>query len=185
MTKSTRPAWTEDLEPLPAEQRRTGRAGLSNPEKQKRPVPPQFANHVFKKGRKRTGGREARADVWSMLTRAAEIATQRAQQGHHDAMPCDTADELVASLIERVRRTDPEKALRVMAPLIYPKATYKPLKIEVDFNDLEGTLERIAAEMANGGDVSSLNALFNTVKTVQDARALALEMRLSEKELGE
>lgn len=111
----TKPAWATDLPPSDGT-RRTGRARLSKPDNQKpdgRGRTEGSQRTQFKKGHSRFGGREARADVWEMLTRAVEIAQERAQQGHRDAMPCDTADELVAALIERVRRTDPEKALRV------------------------------------------------------------------------
>lgn len=170
MSDRKRPAWVEDLPPANGDRR--GRSAGSK-------------KNQFQPGNK-MGGRKRHADVWELLQRAAEIATARAKASDNsDAAEVLTGEEMIASLIETVRRTDPATALRVMIPHIVPKAQFKPVKIEVDFDDLEGTLQRIAAEMADGGDLASLNALFNTVKTVQEARAMALEIRLSEKELFE
>lgn len=95
-----------------------------------------------------------------------------------------TPELLVAQLIDTVRRIDPSTALRVLVPTIYPRAQFKAVNVEVDFDDLEGTLQCIATKMASGGDMASLGALFSTVKAVQEARALAQEMRLSELELN-
>ncbi|MCS3605042.1 hypothetical protein M2371_004296 [Buttiauxella sp. BIGb0471] len=139
----------------------------------------------FQKGRAKTGGRKKRDDVWQMLERAAEIAHER--QGN-TSIEQQTADEFVADLIEQVKRISPETAMKTLAPLIYPKARYKPLDIEVDLTSDAGiaaTLEKIALQMATGGDVASLEALFNTVSAVQQSRALALEMDLSRKELAD
>lgn len=170
MIARKRPAWVEDLKPTNGDRR-----GRSEGSKKTQ----------FQPGNK-AGGRKRHADVWELLERAAAIATERARKdGNGETADVLTSEEMIASLIETVRRTDPATALRVMIPHIVPKAQFKPVKIEVDFDDLEGTLQRIATEMANGGDLASLNALFNTVKTVQEARAMALEIRLSEKELSE
>lgn len=141
-------------------------------------------NKGFQKGRAKTGGRQARADVWQLLERAAEIATERARQRGRDATTVDTAEELVASLVDTVRRWEPEKALRIMAPLIYPKARFKALDVEVDLDDITGTLKRIGEMMAHGGDIASLEALRNTVTAIAEQQARQLEIQALEKELA-
>lgn len=140
-------------------------------------------NKGFQPGRKKTGGREPRADVWKMLERAAEIATERARKRGEDVTTAETADELIAHLIERVQRCEPEKALRVMAPLIYPKARYKALDVEIDLDDIAGTLKHIGELMARGGDIASLEALRNTVTAIAEQQARQLEIEALEREL--
>lgn len=136
----------------------------------------------FQPGRARTGGRKPKADVWAMLQQAAEIANARATGSDVKNL---TNELLIADLIDVVRRTAPDTALRVLVPTIYPKASVKPVNIEIDTSPegLSDSLERVAQAMATGGDIAALSAVFNTLKAVQDARATALEMRALEREL--
>jgi len=136
----------------------------------------------FQPGRKKTGGRRPSADVWEMLETAAELANARTDR--EDKIDL-TKELLVAQLIETVRRTAPDTALRVLVPTLYPKATVKPVNIKIDTTaeGLPASLEAIAQQMANGGDITALTAVFTTLKELQTARAVALEMRALEREL--
>ncbi|EHL8229977.1 hypothetical protein KE423_003894 [Salmonella enterica] len=138
----------------------------------------------FKPGRKKTGGRVPKADVWKLLQQAAELANEQAVEDGGEPI-FRGAEHFYANLVSTVQRLDPATALRVMTPHIVPKAQYKPVDIGIDHDDPEGTLQRIATAMASGGDMAALNLLFQTVKATMEARALALEMRALERELGE
>lgn len=136
----------------------------------------------FQPGRKKTGGRRPSADVWEMLETAAQIANARTDREDKTEL---TKELLVAHLVENVRRLDPATALRVLVPTLYPKATVKPVNIEIDTTTegLPASLESIAQQMAKGGDITALTAVFNTLKELQTARAAALELRALEREL--
>lgn len=147
--------------------------------------PRTMGNHHdkgFQPGRKKTGGRRPSSDVWEMLETAAELANARTDR--EDKIDL-TKELLVAQLIETVRRTAPDTALRVLVPTLYPKATVKPVNIKIDTTaeGLPASLEAIAQQMANGGDITALTAVFTTLKELQTARAVALEMRALEREL--
>jgi len=136
----------------------------------------------FQPGRKKTGGRRPCADVWEMLQTAAEIANARTDREDKVEL---TKELLVAHLVENVRRLDPSTALRVLVPTLYPKATVKPVNIKIDTTTegLPASLEAIAQQMANGGDITALTAGFTTLKELQTAPAAALELRALEREL--
>ncbi|AXF58507.1 hypothetical protein DVA43_02510 [Leclercia sp. W6] len=136
----------------------------------------------FQPGRKKTGGRRPSADVWEMLETAAQLANDRADREDKVEL---TKELLVAQLIETVRRTAPDTALRVLVPTLYSKATVKPVNIKIDTTTegLPASLEAIAQQMANGGDITALTAVFTTLKELQTARAAALELRALEREL--
>lgn len=136
----------------------------------------------FQPGRKKTGGRRPSANVWEMLEMAAQLANARTDREDKTEL---TKELLVAHLVENVRRLDPATALRVLVPTLYPKATVKPVNIEIDTTTegLPASLESIAQQMAKGGDITALTAVFNTLKELQTARAAALELRALEREL--
>jgi len=136
----------------------------------------------FQPGRKKTGGRRPSADVWEMLETAAQLANARTDREDKTEL---TKELLVAHLVENVRRLDPATALRVLVPTLYPKATVKPVNIEINTTTegLPASLESIAQQMAKGGDITALTAVFNTLKELQTARAAALELRALEREL--
>jgi len=180
----SKPEWAIDLPP-PTNRTAKGRTPRKTDMRGKTPgSQAQF----FQKGRAKTGGKQKHADVFQMLEAAAHLANERATKG--DKLPIEqlTADHFMTNLIERVQRINPETAAKVLAPLVYPKASFKPLDIEVDLTSDAGiaaTLEQIAQRMAKGGDISSLDRLFQTVQAVQQSRALAIEMDLSRKELND
>ncbi|WP_042051890.1 hypothetical protein [Aeromonas dhakensis] len=150
----------------------------------RRKAGPGRAATQFKKGRPKTGGRQRHADVWDLLTRAAEIAWERERKDLPEGSTPPNAAEFAAQLVDQVKRIDPVTALKVMAKHILPPASAQGPGIEIDHDNLIGTLEKITDAMAKqGANLDGLERLRVAVSDLIEQKAKVVAAKVLEEEL--
>lgn len=151
----------------------------------KQPVPPQLAAHSFKHGNPGGPGRPKTKGAAVVVDKLLDLLAAKHQIS-------GSRDDVAAAVLQTMMLTQPKAIGKVVAErLLPPKPVMLPVALQhlnfknMSDDQLADNIQAVVEAMADGGDIQSLKAMLDALRTLQEARAVAVETKaLRELEKG-